>query len=215
MAQSPGALGKPLSVGVLARSLAKVSVAPNPGKSWPFAWLRRRHSEAPLRELAVRLGLSWAASVPNLARRLEADLEQSPRLARELAANMRQVTAQADAPAAVPSRPSRPDGPECERNGAAWTRAAGGKNKNKDCPRAGTLEEDLSLASGLIYGLDITQPMARKRDRPGPVDSGPGGAWACLPCINDASARGGLVLVRGSPTCARVSRGRVGPREPE
>jgi hypothetical protein len=58
------------------------------------ASLCRRHTEAPLRELAVRLGLSGATSVPNLTRRLEARLEHSPRLARELTAIMRQVKAQ-------------------------------------------------------------------------------------------------------------------------
>src|SRR5262249_34963217 len=63
------------------------------------AWLCRRHTEATLRELAVRLGLSRATSVPNLTRRLEARLKTSPRLARELAAIMRRVMAQAEATA--------------------------------------------------------------------------------------------------------------------
>jgi hypothetical protein len=57
------------------------------------AWLCRRHSEAPLRELALRFGLSRATSVSNLTRRLESRLEKSPRLRRELAAIMREVTA--------------------------------------------------------------------------------------------------------------------------
>jgi len=48
------------------------------------AWLCRRHTEAPLRELAARLGLSRADSVPNLTRRVEARLVVSPKLAREL-----------------------------------------------------------------------------------------------------------------------------------
>jgi putative transposase len=48
------------------------------------AWLCRRHTEAPLRELAARLGLSRADSVPNLTRRIEARLATSPRLAEEL-----------------------------------------------------------------------------------------------------------------------------------
>ncbi|MGE3819585.1 MAG: transposase [Isosphaeraceae bacterium] len=48
------------------------------------AWLCRRHTEAPLRELAVRLGLSRADSVPNLTRRVETRLKTSPTLAGEL-----------------------------------------------------------------------------------------------------------------------------------
>ena len=71
------------------------------------AWLCRRHSEAPLRELAPRLGLSRASRVPNLTRRLEARLEKCPRLARELAAIMRQVTEQTAAPSGT--RTSRLD----------------------------------------------------------------------------------------------------------
>jgi putative transposase len=41
------------------------------------AWLCRRYSEAPLRELALRFGLSRADSVPNLTRRFEAALSRS------------------------------------------------------------------------------------------------------------------------------------------
>jgi putative transposase len=48
------------------------------------AWLCRRHSEAPLRELAPLLGLSRADSVPNLTRRIDARLRTEPRLAAEL-----------------------------------------------------------------------------------------------------------------------------------
>ncbi len=47
------------------------------------AGLCRRYTETPLRELAERLGLSRADSVPNLTRRLESRLETSPRLARD------------------------------------------------------------------------------------------------------------------------------------
>jgi len=36
------------------------------------AWLCRRHSEVPLRELALLLGLSRANSVPNLTRHMDA-----------------------------------------------------------------------------------------------------------------------------------------------
>jgi putative transposase len=95
------------------------------------AWLCRRHTEAPLRELAVRFGLSRATSVPNLTRRLEVRLEDSPRLARELAAIMRQVKAQA-APPAARSRPSRVDGQKCESGPTkAGTKTTSGKNKKK------------------------------------------------------------------------------------
>lgn len=48
------------------------------------AWLCRRHTEAPLRELAPRFGLSRADSVPNLTRRVEARLPTSPGLVEEL-----------------------------------------------------------------------------------------------------------------------------------
>ena len=95
------------------------------------AWLCRRRTEAPLRELAVRLGLSGATSVPNLTRRLEARLEHSPRLARELTAIMRQVKAQA-APPATRSRPSRLDHQKCESGPTkAGTKTTRRKNKKK------------------------------------------------------------------------------------
>ena len=48
------------------------------------ARLCRRHSEDPLRELAPRLGLSRADSVPNLTRRMDARLQARPQLADEL-----------------------------------------------------------------------------------------------------------------------------------
>jgi hypothetical protein len=48
------------------------------------ARLCRRHSEDPLRELAPRLGLSRADSVPNLTRRIDARLRAHPKLADEL-----------------------------------------------------------------------------------------------------------------------------------
>ncbi len=48
------------------------------------AWLCRRHSEVPLRELAPLLGLSRADSVPNLTRRMDARLRARPQLADEL-----------------------------------------------------------------------------------------------------------------------------------
>jgi hypothetical protein len=69
--------------------------------------LRRRHTEATLRELALRLRLSRATGVPNLTRRLEARLAKCPRLGRELAGIMRPVSAQTEAPSPARSRPSR------------------------------------------------------------------------------------------------------------
>jgi hypothetical protein len=58
------------------------------------AWLCRRYTQAPHRELAERLGLSRADSVPNLTRRLEARLRTSRWLAEELEQIMTQVRAQ-------------------------------------------------------------------------------------------------------------------------
>jgi len=60
------------------------------------AWLCRRHTEASLRELAERLGLSRADSVPNLTRRLEARLKASPQLTDDLAEILRRAGAPAD-----------------------------------------------------------------------------------------------------------------------
>jgi hypothetical protein len=48
------------------------------------AWLCRRHSEAPLRKLAQKFGLSRADSVPNLTRRIEEKLSKSPGLSEEV-----------------------------------------------------------------------------------------------------------------------------------
>ncbi len=48
------------------------------------AWLCRYHTQAPLRELAARFGLSRADSVPNLTRRIDAKLPTSPGLAGEM-----------------------------------------------------------------------------------------------------------------------------------
>ena len=58
------------------------------------AWLCRRHTQAPHRELAERLGLSRADSVPNLTRRLDTRLRTSPRLAEELEQIMARVRAE-------------------------------------------------------------------------------------------------------------------------
>jgi REP element-mobilizing transposase RayT len=62
------------------------------------AWLCRRHTEVPLRELAARLGLSRADSVPNLTRRFEARLKASPRLAKELDEVVRRASGPAEGP---------------------------------------------------------------------------------------------------------------------
>jgi hypothetical protein len=48
------------------------------------AWLCRRHTLATLSEIASRLGLSRADSVPSLVRRLEARLKSSPHLLRDV-----------------------------------------------------------------------------------------------------------------------------------
>ncbi len=48
------------------------------------AWLCRRHSEVPLRELAPQFVLSRADSVPNLTRRMDARLRAPPPLADKL-----------------------------------------------------------------------------------------------------------------------------------
>ena len=55
------------------------------------AWLCRRHTEASLRELAVRLGLSRAGSVPNLTRRIETRLKTSAELSNDLAAILKRA----------------------------------------------------------------------------------------------------------------------------
>jgi hypothetical protein len=55
------------------------------------AWLCRRYSEAPLRELAKHFGLSRADSVPNLTRRAEARLRTSPELAHDIDRIIRRI----------------------------------------------------------------------------------------------------------------------------
>jgi len=57
------------------------------------AWLCRRYTEAPLRELAGQFGLSRAGSVSNLTRRVDALLAESPALGDELAEIMLRVVA--------------------------------------------------------------------------------------------------------------------------
>jgi hypothetical protein len=56
------------------------------------AWLCRRHTEATLAELAEWLGLSRADSVPNLTRRLEAQLKSQPELLDDFAEILRRAT---------------------------------------------------------------------------------------------------------------------------
>jgi hypothetical protein len=56
------------------------------------AWLCRRHTEATLAELAEWLGLSRADSVPNLTRRVEAQLKSQPELLHDFAAILRRAT---------------------------------------------------------------------------------------------------------------------------
>jgi REP element-mobilizing transposase RayT len=76
------------------------------------AWLCRRYTEASLRELAGMLGLSRADSVPNLTLRLEAHVESSPRLAKDLNVITRRLGFRpSPSRAAQPSRRSRPDKP--------------------------------------------------------------------------------------------------------
>lgn len=55
------------------------------------AWLCRRHTEATLHQLAARLGLSRADSVPNLTRRIDAKLHRPTPLLREMAQIMELV----------------------------------------------------------------------------------------------------------------------------
>jgi chromosomal replication initiation ATPase DnaA len=56
------------------------------------AWLCRRHTEATLANLAEWLGLSRADSVPNLTRRLEAQLKSRPELLNDLAEILRRAS---------------------------------------------------------------------------------------------------------------------------
>jgi hypothetical protein len=56
------------------------------------AWLCRRHTEATLADLAGWLGLSRADSVPNLTRRLEAQLKSRPELPDDRAEILRRAT---------------------------------------------------------------------------------------------------------------------------
>ena len=56
------------------------------------AWLCRRHTEATLSELAEWLGLSRGDSVPNLTRRLQAQLTSQPELLNDLAEILQRAT---------------------------------------------------------------------------------------------------------------------------
>jgi hypothetical protein len=71
---------------------AMVSRRHDPHLARPVAaWLCRRHTEAPSRRLAERLGVSRADSVRNLPRRLEARLKAAPGVAQDLETILRQV----------------------------------------------------------------------------------------------------------------------------
>jgi hypothetical protein len=74
------------------------------------AWLCRRHTEATLRELASRLGLSRADSVPSLVRRLESRLASSPRLLRDVAEIERLLSAGTARGVLVREEPVSPQG---------------------------------------------------------------------------------------------------------
>lgn len=83
------------------------------------AWLCRRYTQAPQRELAPRLGLSGAASVPNLTRWLDAQLARRPELSAELSAITRLIGSETPPTVASrrsPTRPTRTDdqGPSSE-----------------------------------------------------------------------------------------------------
>ncbi len=89
------------------------------------AWLCRRHTEAPLRQLAEWLGLSRADSVPNLTRRLEARLKASPQLSDDLAEILRRASASA------PGRPS------ADRGHTTGSSRRARKTKNKGLHKQG------------------------------------------------------------------------------
>jgi hypothetical protein len=57
------------------------------------AWLRRRHKEATLSELAEWLGHSRADRVPNLTRHFQAQLQAQPELLNDVEEILRQATA--------------------------------------------------------------------------------------------------------------------------
>ena len=73
------------------------------------AWLCRRHTEAPLWQLADWLGLSRADSVPNLTRRLKGRLKATPELSHDLG----EILRRASAPRAGTS--AKPDTPKLDR----------------------------------------------------------------------------------------------------
>jgi putative transposase len=89
------------------------------------AWLCRRHTEITLRALAERLGLSRPDSVPNLPRRLEAQLKKSPRLAADLEKIMQNVRARSAAP--PPAAPSPPGIPRKDAKAGKAVRKTGEK----------------------------------------------------------------------------------------
>ena len=86
------------------------------------AWLCRRHTQAPHRELAERLGLSRADSVPNLTRRLDTRLRTSPRLAEELEQIMARVRADTVVPPTPDLSPRRVESNDGKENRPRRTR---------------------------------------------------------------------------------------------
>jgi hypothetical protein len=72
------------------------------------AWLCRRHTEATLAELAEWLGLSRADSVPNLTRRLEAQLKSQPELLDDFAEILRRATSVAANHGRIVKTPKEP-----------------------------------------------------------------------------------------------------------
>jgi chromosomal replication initiation ATPase DnaA len=65
------------------------------------AWLCRRHTKATLRELAERLGLGRADSVPNLTRRVDKLLRDSRPFAAELGEIIRRLEGDGEEPMRV------------------------------------------------------------------------------------------------------------------
>ena len=71
------------------------------------AWLCRRHTEATLSELAVRLGQSRADSVPSLVRRMETRLKTSAHLVRDVEGIVQILSRRTSQDVALARRPGR------------------------------------------------------------------------------------------------------------
>jgi hypothetical protein len=81
------------------------------------AWLCRCHTVAPLSEIAGRLGLSRADSVPGLSRRLESRLKDAPELIREVGRIERLLPAGTSAGATAGETPVSPPGRSTRKSG--------------------------------------------------------------------------------------------------